>query len=108
MSIKIRLGLRAQRDVDGIYRWISQRTQSGAAAWRRALELAYEQVATAPFLCTVAEESTKLRVEIRQCLFRTRRGRTFRMLFVVNQNEAFILCIRGPGQAPIGPADVVE
>ena len=45
-------------------------------------------------------------IDVRQALFKTRRGRIYRMLFTIVGNEVRILRVRGPGQAPVVADDV--
>jgi hypothetical protein len=53
-----------------------------------------------------AYENSDLDMEVRQALFKTRRGRVYRALFVIESNDVFILRVRGPGQAPVDESDV--
>jgi hypothetical protein len=39
-------------------------------------------------------------------LFGTRRGRTYRVLFVIRGDVVQILCVRGPGERPVKPEDI--
>ena len=39
--------------------------------------------------------------EVRQFLFKTRRGRTYRAVYVIMDDEVRILRVRGPGQPPL-------
>jgi hypothetical protein len=39
-------------------------------------------------------------------IFRTRRGRTYRALFVIRGDIVQILCVRGPGEKPVKPEDI--
>lgn len=43
--------------------------------------------------------------EIRQLLFRTRKGRTYRALFDIQGKTVRVLRIRGPGQQLLAPED---
>ncbi|MBI2825538.1 MAG: hypothetical protein HYX69_12715 [Planctomycetia bacterium] len=63
-------------------------------------------LATNPFLHGVAPESNALGCEVRQRFFKTRRGRVYRILYVVVVDEVRVLRIRGPGQAPVSAIDI--
>jgi hypothetical protein len=43
---------------------------------------------------------------IRQTLFKTPRGRTYRMVFTILGSDVRVLAIRGPGQAPLTRNDL--
>jgi hypothetical protein len=45
---------------------------------------------------------------VREVLFGTRKGLTYRIVFTVEDGEVQILRIRGPGQAPVDPSDLTE
>ncbi|MBI1900279.1 MAG: hypothetical protein HYS13_04075 [Planctomycetia bacterium] len=44
--------------------------------------------------------------EIRQILFRTPKGRVYRMLFTIEADEVLVLQVRGPGEPPVEPDDL--
>jgi hypothetical protein len=45
--------------------------------------------------------------EVREILFKTRRGRYYRILYVIVEDEVRILRLRGPGEPDL-PADELE
>jgi hypothetical protein len=45
-------------------------------------------------------------LEVRQALFKTRRGRVYRALFFIESTDVFILRVRGAGQAPVLPNEI--
>ncbi len=59
-----------------------------------------------PLLYGLAHESKHLRREVRQAFLRTRRGRMYRILFIVAEDAVRVLRIRGPGQPPITARDL--
>jgi hypothetical protein len=59
-----------------------------------------------PLLQPIAPESEDFPDEIRHILFRTRKGRTYRALFLVVGEEVRILRIRGEGQDTVAPDDL--
>jgi len=89
---------RAQADVDSIVRFLAERSPQGAIAWRERWEDVLRQLRTKPLECGLAPESAGYEAEIRQLLFKTRRGRTYRALFTVVGRGVYILHVRGPGQ----------
>jgi plasmid stabilization system protein ParE len=97
---------RAKEDIDEVLGWLSQRSPAGAATWHEALMQRLAALGSGTFLGSSAPESKKLRLDLRQVFFRTRRGRTYRALFLVYDQEIRFLRVRGPGQKPVGRRDI--
>lgn len=57
-----------------------------------------EQLTTTPENCSLAPENDDHEEEIRHILFKTRRGKTYRAIFIIRTDTVFVLHIRGPGQ----------
>lgn len=108
MSWSVRLLPQADRDAIEIISYIARRSADGAQRWRDAFVAARERVRSNPYSCGVAPESSALRVELRQALFHTRSGRTYRAVFVVAGDEAVVLRVRGPGQRPLRRRDLPD
>jgi plasmid stabilization system protein ParE len=103
---RVILGGRAAADVDHIYAWIKERSKRGAVRWYAAFLQAASKLRTDPARHAVALESEQMGEEIRQCFFRTPRGRSYRLLFMVRGDEVRVLRVRGPGQAPVTRDDI--
>jgi len=105
MKYRLRVLRRARKDVDAILDWIAneQKSPQGAASWLRAYENAAALLLDAPQSDSVAPENEYVDLELRQFLFKTRRGRTYRGVFTVDGDEILILRVRGPGQAQLEP-----
>ena len=97
---------RASADARCIARYIADRSLPGASAWLVALEQARDRLQLNPLGCALAEENEFFDIDVRQALFKTRRGRVYRLVFTVVENEVRVLRVRGPGQAPLEPGDV--
>src|SRR5438445_7762435 len=95
----------AERDVDGIVAWLVERSAVGAARWLDALEEAKTKLAENPCSFGLAPEAEFVDAEVRQIIFKTRRGRRYRALFTVIEDEVRILHVRGPGQALLRAKD---
>ena len=108
MTYHVRTLHRAQQDVDAIVHWIAVERQSpqGAATWLHAYEQAAAALSNSPQGYPFAPENEHVDLDIRQFLFKTRRGRIYRGLFTVEIDEVLILRVRGPGQAPVEPHDL--
>lgn len=100
----VRLLWRAERDVDHILAWLSDRSPRGAASWLRAWDETFVILETSADEYGLAPESGSQSLEIRQVLFRTRRGRDYRAIYTIQNDDVFVMHIRGPGQ-DIVPAD---
>jgi plasmid stabilization system protein ParE len=99
MSRTLRIVERARTDVEDIFNWLVHRSVRGAISWYFAFGRAVEKVAASPEIFAEAPESALLGRQLRQSLFKTRRGRIYRIVFELSEAETIILRVRGPGQA---------
>jgi plasmid stabilization system protein ParE len=106
MTFCIKILGRAIADIDRITAYIKQRSPQGAAAWLNALQRAMKRLEQNAESCGEADENQRFDISLKQVLFKTRRGRVYRIVFTIVEYEVRILRIRGPGQAPIEPGDV--
>jgi len=91
----------AAEDLRQLFLWIAERPPEGADRWYRQWLKAVESLQRNPLVYGLAPESDYVDVDIRQVLFRTRQGRTYRALFSIEGDVVRILHVRGPGQAPV-------
>ena len=101
MTLKIRILPRAERDVQQIFDFIAGRSPDGALRWWDALQDSAAALVRNPASYSLAPESGMDGYELRQFLFKTRRGRTYRGIFTVVGSEIRVLRVRGPGQGPL-------
>lgn len=108
MTYRARTLSRAQRDVMAILDWIAHQRHApqGAANWLEAYETAIQAIVRSPTSFGLAPEGEFFEREVRQVLFKTRRGRTYRALFTIEGDEVLILRVRGPGQPPLQPDEM--
>ena len=106
MSRTLRIVERARSDVDDIFNWLMNRSVQGAISWYLTFRQALENLALSPESSPVAAESQPLERQLRQALFKTRRGRVYRIVFEVSDSEVMILRVRGPGQSPLRRRDL--
>ncbi len=92
---------RAAMDTDHIFEWLRSRSPRGALAWLDALDANFERLKTDYDSMGKAPESELLGELLYQSLFKTRRGRTYRLIYLVDGNRVVILRVRGPGQPPL-------
>lgn len=106
MNRTLRIVERARSDVDDIFNWLVHRSVQGAISWYLAFHQAVERIASSPEGFAEAAESQPLGRQLRQALFKTRRGRTYRLVFEVSDTEIILVRVRGPGQSPLRRRDL--
>jgi plasmid stabilization system protein ParE len=100
MTFKVRSLPRAQSDVENILYWMihERKSPQGASAWLRAYHEAASNLAEHAESYALAPEAQTLGRDVRQLLFKTRHGRTYRAVYIIAADEVLILRVRGPGQ----------
>jgi plasmid stabilization system protein ParE len=107
MNRIVRIFARARADIEEIFNWLERRSPPGAATWYYALLRSLERIAQNPDRHSIIAEATpRWHRKILQALFKTRRGRRYRVVFEVTEAEIRILRIRGPGQPPLRGRDL--
>jgi plasmid stabilization system protein ParE len=97
---------RAEADIISIHAWLAERSEAGANRWYEVARQAIGSLGQDADQHSLAPESAELDIEVREKLFRTRRGRMYRLLYTIVGNEARVLRVRGPGQAPVTSNDL--
>jgi plasmid stabilization system protein ParE len=87
-----------ERNITVILSRIAARSAQGAGRWYQALSKAIERLRLHADSLPLAPESRHFDFEIRELLFKTRRGLPYRILFTIQQTEVHVLFVRGPGQ----------
>jgi plasmid stabilization system protein ParE len=103
MTYNIILQPIAQSDIDRIIGYLAERSPQGAVAWCKAWDNLLAELRDRAESFALAPESSYHEDEIRQALFKTRRGRTYRALFVVVYDTVHVIHVRGPGQDLVPP-----
>lgn len=98
---------RARADVATIARWLNQRLGPGPDAWYRQWVLATKRLGQSADQFGTAPESDSCPEKILQLQFKTRRGRFFRVLFVIRGDTVYILHVMGAGQDLLSPEEIV-
>src|SRR3954452_24515439 len=106
MTYRVQPTAQAEADINRIFAWLSGRSPEGARRWYESFWDAAERLKSSPRSFALASEDDQFDEELRHILFRTRRGRTYRALFVVRVDSVHILCVRGPGERPVRPEDI--
>ena len=97
---------RAETELAEIAVWLSERSREGAVRWLNAFDAARKSLSENPRSCGFAPEDELVDEEIRQILFQTRRGQTYRAIFTIIDDEVRVLHIRGPRQQPLHSNEV--
>ncbi len=98
MSRTLRILERARADVGEIFNWLARRSVRGAVTWYLAFRHAVAKIAASPESLGEAPEAASLGRPLRQSLFKTRRGRLYRIIVEFSAADILILRVRGPGQ----------
>jgi len=101
MRLTLRILPRAEQDAQAIFAYISSRSSDGAIRWWHAFEKAAGDLPKSPERYGLAPENHLSEFKIRQFLFKTPHGRTYRGVFVVIGSQVRVLRVRGPGQAKL-------
>ena len=97
---------RAQADVRSIVRWLAECSPQGARAWLQAYDDLNDRLEKQATSFGPAYENDDCEFDVRQALFKTRRGRVYRALFFIEGQNVYILRVRGQGQAPVDPREL--
>jgi plasmid stabilization system protein ParE len=106
MTYNIILQPGAESDVEQIIGYLANRSLQGAAAWRNAWNNLLVDLRSRPESFGLAPESSHYEDDVRHALFKTRRGRTYRALFLIADHTVHIIHVRGPGQDLMSPDDL--
>jgi plasmid stabilization system protein ParE len=81
---------RAGADIDYIFDWIRQRSPRGGKVWYEALFSAVSRIAENPQACPIVSELLpRWQREIRESLFKTPRGKQYRIVFELTNADLF-------------------
>ena len=98
MTFDVKFSHEAKANVREIRDWIAKRSQDGALRWLDSLEQARTKLSTSANSFALAPEAEAFDEELRQILFNTRRGNTYRALFVIRGTTVHVVSVRGTGQ----------
>jgi plasmid stabilization system protein ParE len=98
MSYRLRILRRAEADTRDIFDWIEARSPDGAQRWLTAFETAANRLLVNPLAWPLAPENDLVDYDVRHFAFKTRRGRKYRALYTIVEDEVRILHVRWGGQ----------
>src|SRR3954467_575095 len=106
MTYRVTILRRAWQDVLAFEGYISARSKQGARSWVKSIDRALAILKKNPLREPLAPESEGRPEEIRNIMFRTRKGGTYRAIFLVQGDEVRVLHVRGPGQDTLSADDI--
>ncbi len=102
MSFSVYELAKAKADKRAIFRWLLEQSRQGANAWLHAYDKALHRLSKdADSFRQAFENESCPDADVRQIFFKTRRGRFYRVLFLIEDTNVFVLRVRGPGQASV-------
>jgi plasmid stabilization system protein ParE len=78
MNYCIHVSEQADREANAIYEWIAERSADGARRWLQAFRKTLDSLMEHPESHALANEADAFEEPLRNALFKTRKGRTFR------------------------------
>jgi len=105
MTFRVHLTFRAERDVDHILSFIVERSPQGAATWAARWHEVLQELSETANQKPIAPESEDHDHEIHHVVFKTRRGKAYRAIFIIQDDLVLITHVRGPGQDIVPPND---
>lgn len=101
MSYQLLIQPPAFQEIENAYRWMCDYLSADVAnQWYYDLQDAIASLEQFPYRCSVAPEAAIIGREIRQLW--VGKGRTYRILFVVEGDTVAIIHVRHHRQAPLG------
>lgn len=104
MVFQVELARTAERDIEVTYEWLKQRNPRQADRWFRNLMNKLATLQDKPHRCALAVENDNFSEEIRQLLY-GKRPQTYRVLFIIREEIAYVIHVRHSKQAPLTEKD---
>ena len=106
MNLPVRVSVRAAHDADVIFNWLAEHSREGALRWYETYLSTLRSLPDSAVGSPIAHEGSELGIDLREVLFKTRKGHFYRVLFIVRADAVHVLNVRGPGQDDVTPADL--
>jgi len=106
MTLRVRVSQRAEQDADDIFLWIAARSRDGALRWYEKYLSVLRELPETAASSPSASEADDLGWDLRETLFKTRRGRVYRLVFFIRDATIHILSVRGAGQDLLQQGDL--
>lgn len=105
MTLRLEITRRAAADRDACFDFIYSESPRGASRWLNAFESAVNGLLDGTEY-GLAPENEDHDEPIRQKLFRTRSGHTYRVLYLQRDETIYVIHVRGTGQDLISADDL--
>ena len=96
----------SEREFGEQYAYIAERSRSGAESWAYTFYRALKKLESHADTYAAAPENEQHPEDIRQVVFKTRSGLSYRGLFTIRGNAVYLLHVRGPGQDVMSPEEI--
>ena len=106
MTYVVAILRRANADLQKTYVWLHRRSPTGADRWFEEFETAIGRLAIDAASHPLAFEAARLGVDARECFFKTKWGKRYRIVYIIAGNQVRVLRVRGPGQQSIRSRDL--
>jgi plasmid stabilization system protein ParE len=108
MNFRVEVTDEAVDDLRRIHNWIAKRSPQGAATWMQAAQDSVDRLEIDALLYSLDPRGQRIGVSFRICPFSTPHGRTYQILFLIDDAHAIVqvLRIRSPGQRPVRRRDL--
>lgn len=98
MAYSVRITRRAKSDLRKTGDWLHERSPAGAQSWLAVARATIACLEDSPRRHSLAPENEYSPREIRNALFKTRRGHIYRAIFFIEGDTVFVTHIRSPRQ----------
>ena len=89
---------RAKAEFQDQLLYLQSRSPQGADTWATEFHSVISDLEDSPERHGLAPENSDHDRELRQVIFRTKKGNPYRLIFTVNEEKVFVLSMRGVGQ----------
>lgn len=107
MSYQVYIQPNAEEEIEEAYLWIAERAPKTATRWFNKLADEIASLANFPERCAYAPENDVFDQAIRHLLF-GRKGRTYRILFTIRDNQVRILHFRHWAKQTMKPEEIQD
>lgn len=106
MAFQVEPSMVAMKEIQEIFDWLRDRSPLGAERWYQELCAAIETLESSVSIPGhLAQESEWFEDELRHLVFKTPRGRPYRILFTVDSSRIIIHSVRGRGRNYLEPTE---
>jgi plasmid stabilization system protein ParE len=109
MTYRLIIQSRAEQDILEAFNYIGDRSPESALRWYSRLKAAIESLQEMPTRCSIASESVKLGIELRQLVTGKHTG-VYRIIFLIHETEQTvdIITIRHGSRKELSIEDIDE